>query len=93
MTSGVHRTRPSAQALSDHAVTALQDRRACLLANHGILALGGDVHEALALAVEVETLAQMYAQARTLGTPVILGADEMARMQGKFADYQRGRVS
>ena len=81
------------QALSDHAVTALQDRRACLLANHGILALGGDVNEALALAVEVETLAQMYAQARTLGTPVILGADEMARMQGKFADYQRGRVS
>jgi methylthioribose-1-phosphate isomerase len=80
------------QALSDHAVTALADRRACLLANHGILALGGDVAEALALAVEVETLAQMYAQARGLGTPVILGADEMRRMQAKFADYQRGRL-
>ncbi|MGA1309041.1 MAG: S-methyl-5-thioribose-1-phosphate isomerase [Gemmatimonadaceae bacterium] len=81
------------QALSDHAVTALADRRACLLANHGILALGGDVAEALALAVEVETLAQMYAQARVLGTPVILGADEMRRMQAKFADYQRGRLT
>jgi L-fuculose-phosphate aldolase len=80
------------QALSDHAVTALADRRACLLANHGILALGGDVAEALALAVEVETLAQMYAQARGLGTPVILGADEMRRMQAKCADYQRGRL-
>jgi eIF-2B alpha/beta/delta-like uncharacterized protein len=81
------------QALSDHAVTALQDRHACLLANHGILALGGNVNEALALAVEVETLAQMYAQARALGAPVILGEDEMTRMRERFEDYRRGRLS
>jgi len=81
------------QALSDHAVAALADRRACLLANHGILALGGDVAEALALAVEVETLAQMYAQARLLGAPVVLDAEEMARVHERFVDYKRGRLT
>ena len=81
------------QALSDHAVAALADRRACLLANHGILALGGDVAEALALAVEVETLAQMYVQARLLGAPVVLDAEEMARVRERFVDYQRGRLT
>ena len=81
------------QALSDHAVAALADRRACLLANHGILALGGDVAEALALAVEIETLAQMYAQARVLGVPVVLDAEEMARVRERFVDYKRGRLT
>ncbi|HET9747864.1 MAG TPA: class II aldolase/adducin family protein, partial [Casimicrobiaceae bacterium] len=45
------------QALSDHAVQALADRKACLLSHHGMIALGASLDDALALAVEVETLA------------------------------------
>ena len=48
------------QELSDHAVKALEGRRACLLANHGMIAIGPSLKKALALAVEVETLAGMY---------------------------------
>ncbi len=62
------------QALSDHALAALEDRRACLLAHHGMIAVGADLDAALALAVEVETLAQMYWQALQVGEPALLGA-------------------
>ena len=44
------------QDLSDHVLTALVDRRACLLANHGMIALGRRLSSILALAVEVEAL-------------------------------------
>jgi L-fuculose-phosphate aldolase len=75
------------QALSDHAVAALQDRRACLLAHHGMLALGSDLDAALALAVEVETLAEMYWRALQLGEPARLSDQEMSVVLAKFANY------
>src|SRR4029077_11396915 len=72
------------QALSDHAVAALEGRLACLLANHGMIAVGASLATALALAVEVETLAEMYWRARQLGEPVVLPAFEMAIVIAKF---------
>jgi L-fuculose-phosphate aldolase len=80
------------QALSDHAVAALHERNACLLANHGMIAIGSSLERALALAIEVETLAEMYWRALQLGEPVLLDAEEMARVLEKFATYgQVGR--
>jgi L-fuculose-phosphate aldolase len=75
------------QELSDHAVVALAGRTACLLANHGMIALGVTLAAALALAVEVEALAAMYIHARSIGTPVLLGDAEMARVVTKFETY------
>ena len=75
------------QALSDRAVAALEGRRACLLANHGMIAIGASLGAALALAVEVETLAEMYWRARQLGEPVLLSAAEMKVVAAKFARY------
>ncbi len=75
------------QALSDYALKALQDRRACLLANHGMIALGETLANALALAVEVETLAAQYWRAVQAGEPVLLPADEMQRVLEKFQTY------
>ncbi|HVN33845.1 MAG TPA: class II aldolase/adducin family protein [Casimicrobiaceae bacterium] len=75
------------QALSDHAVAALDGRRACLLANHGMIAIGVSLAAALALAVEVETLAEMYWRARQLGEPVLLPQSEMAIVIAKFRTY------
>jgi L-fuculose-phosphate aldolase len=77
------------QALSDHALTALTDRRACLLANHGLIALGASVGEALDLGVEVETLAAQYWRALQVGEPHILPAGEMAVVLEKFKGYGR----
>jgi len=79
------------QALSDHALTALDGRRACLLANHGVIALGATLDRALALAIEVENLADMYTHALQLGTPVVLDDDEMRVVVQKFATYGQPR--
>lgn len=75
------------QALSDHALTALQDSRACLLANHGMIALGEDLDRALAVAVEVENLCEMYWRALQLGEPRLLSEREMAKVFERFKGY------
>ena len=81
------------QALSDAALAALDGRRACLLAHHGVIALGEEVGAALALAAEVEDLATKYCAALALGDVEILGADEMARVVDKFRTYGRQDVA
>lgn len=68
------------QALSDYALEALKDRTACLLGQHGQIALGKDMEHALWTAIEVETIARMYVQALALGEPPVLPDDEMARV-------------
>lgn len=68
------------QALSDTALVALEDRMACLLGQHGQIALGKTLEGALAMAVEVETTARMYYQVLTLGEPNIIDDEEMARV-------------
>ncbi|MBD2423845.1 class II aldolase/adducin family protein [Cyanobium sp. FACHB-13342] len=70
--------------LSDLAVAALVDRRACLLAQHGQVALGASLDQALRIAIEVETLAQMYLQALQLGEPPLLSPEQMAAVHHQF---------
>jgi L-fuculose-phosphate aldolase len=77
------------QRLSDLAVKALQGRKACLLANHGMIACGESVEAALAMATEVEFLAQQYAISLQLGGPVVLGGAEMRTVLEKFKSYGR----
>jgi L-fuculose-phosphate aldolase len=80
------------QALSDHVLTAMAGRRACLMANHGLVAVGADLERALALAVEVETLCEQFWRASLMGDPVLLSDAEMEAVQEKFAGYgQLGR--
>lgn len=80
------------QALSDHALKALDGRLACLLGQHGQISLGKDLEQALWLAIEVETLSRMYVQVLTLGEPPILPDEEMARVldQMKRMSYGLG---
>ena len=62
-------------------------RKACLLANHGLLVAGRDLAEALALAIELEELCEQYWRACQLGNPVLLSAGEMAAVLEKFKGY------
>lgn len=71
------------------ALDALEDRTACLLANHGILALGQTPGAALELAIEVETLANQYLTALQVGDPVLLTEEEMLRVHEQFQGYGR----
>jgi L-fuculose-phosphate aldolase len=77
------------QELSDAALAALRERKACLLANHGVIALGIDLRAALAMAAEVETLAAQYCTALALGAVRLLDEDEMRRVVEKFRTYGR----
>jgi L-fuculose-phosphate aldolase len=78
--------------LSEHALRALVGRKACLLANHGMIALGTSPSVALKLAVEVETLAAQYWRALQIGEPVILDEEEMARVLERFRTYGQQRA-
>lgn len=73
--------------LADLAFEALEDRTACLLANHGMVAVGGDVDQALWRAVELEAIARQYHTAKLIGEPVLLSKEEIDRTFDMFAGY------
>jgi L-fuculose-phosphate aldolase len=77
------------QTLSDYALSALEGRKACLLANHGMIALGSDLADALTVAVEVEFLCELYWRTLQAGEPYILTPRQMHEVQEKFADYKK----
>ena len=74
--------------LAENAVRALEGRKAVLLANHGVIALGASLAGAHQIVAEVENLAGQYLDILAAGLePVILDAAEMARVSAKFAGY------
>jgi L-fuculose-phosphate aldolase len=77
--------------LALNAVTSLRGANACLLANHGMVALGDSLASALKLAAEVETLAAQYWHAVQVGTPHVLDRPELARVRQRFAEYGQQR--
>jgi L-fuculose-phosphate aldolase len=77
------------QELSDLALAALVGRRACLMANHGVVAFGDNLDAAAGLAEKVEALARLYWQAIQVGEPALLDEAEMARVVEKFKSYGR----
>jgi L-fuculose-phosphate aldolase len=79
------------QELSDAALSALEGRNACLLANHGMLLFGRDLPQALALGIELEELCGQYWRACQLGQPVLLPDEEMAVVIEKFKGYGQSR--
>jgi L-fuculose-phosphate aldolase len=75
------------QALSEAALEALQGRKTCLLAHHGMIVLERTPERALALAVEVEELCAMYLLARQAGPVESLSEAEMAKVIRLFETY------
>ncbi len=75
------------QELSGHALAALAGRKACLLANHGMIAASASLKGALALAVEIEALCAQYCRVLQIGAPVLLSDREMDELLEKFKDY------
>jgi L-fuculose-phosphate aldolase len=77
------------QNLSDLALEALSDRKACLLGNHGMIALGKDLNDALSVAHEVEFLCEIYWRTLAAGEPRILTAQQMHEVKEKFVEYKK----
>jgi L-fuculose-phosphate aldolase len=67
---------------------ALEGRKACLLAHHGMIAIGASLQEALAVAVEVENLCEQYWRLLQLTpSPSLLSEDEMQAVLQQFKGY------
>lgn len=79
------------EELSRHALAALEDRNACLLAHHGMIATGATLARTLWLAVEVEALARQYHGCLAIGTPPLLSREEIARVKDRMASYGHAR--
>ena len=79
------------ESLSEKVLQALSDRQACLLANHGMIAVGRNLAEAVSLCIEVESLAQQYVTCLSLGEPTLLTDEEMQQVLAKFPTYRSHR--
>jgi len=76
--------------LAVSAVRGLADRRATLLANHGVVALGASLRDAFAVALEIENMARQYLALLAAGLePGVLSDEELERVIEKFGDYGR----
>jgi L-ribulose-5-phosphate 4-epimerase len=76
------------EELANHVATGLKERDACLMANHGQIAVGASLPAALELAEEVEVLAKQYWKVLALaGEPHILSDEEIARVLQRFKSY------
>ena len=78
--------------LAQNAFEAMKDRKAVILANHGILAGANDLLNAFNIIEEIEYCAEVYTKAKAIGEPVVLPHEEMTLMAEKFKTYGQ-RVS
>lgn len=75
------------EQLSENVASALQDRSACLMANHGAISTGDSLPRALWRMGELEALAKAYATSLSIGTPHLLSESEMKDAIAAFTDY------
>ena len=80
------------EALSAAVAHALHDRYACLLANHGLVAAGATLAQAMKVVQEVESLCEVYLKALAVGEPHVLSAQEMGLVIDKFRSYGRTAI-
>jgi L-fuculose-phosphate aldolase len=79
------------QELSDNILDAIGNYNACLMANHGIVTVGASILSAFAVAEEIELVARLYVQCKSMGEPVILSKEEMVVVGEKFKTYGQRR--
>ena len=80
------------EELAENAARALGDvHRACLLRNHGTIAVGSTIAEAFSRTELLEQMSELYLRARTAGEPVVLSAEQMAEVSAKIHDYGQSK--
>ena len=75
--------------LSQNILNALEERKACLMSNHGQVAFGKSLNEAFELAQEIENICHQYINAIKLGKPKILSDNEMKKILEKTKNYKK----
>ncbi len=77
------------ELLAEAAVAALQGGSACLLESHGVLAVGGDLHQAWSTAEQIEFCADLYLRAQSIGEPKILSDQQITEVIAQLESYKR----
>ena len=77
------------EKLSQNIIKALEDRKACLMSNHGQVAFEKNLNKAFELAQEVENICQQYINALKIGNPKILSDNEMIKILGQIKNYKK----
>ncbi|WP_152414734.1 class II aldolase/adducin family protein [Blastomonas sp. AAP53] len=80
------------EELAAGVVQTLDGRLACLMANHGLIALGPGLHVAMAIAEEIEEQAAVFCGSLAIGGPQLLDLDEMNRIIGAFRQYGQAKT-
>ncbi len=75
--------------LSENILKALENRKACIMSNHGQVAFGKNINEAFELAQEVENICHQYINAIKIGNPKILSKNEMNVILDKMKNYKK----
>ncbi len=73
--------------LADNIIESIGSYNAVLLANHGLVAVGTDMKSCFNVAEEIELVARIYYQTKTVGQPVLVEGEEMQRVVEKFSHY------
>lgn len=76
--------------LALNVLAALEGREACLMSNHGLVAVGSTLEKALNLAIEVEELCRQFLIARSCGEPELLNPEQMSEVSAKLCAYREG---
>jgi len=76
--------------LSSYIISALKNRSACLIGNHGQIAFGENLDKAFELAQEIENICNQYINALRIGIPKILSKKEMKIVLDKMKNYKKG---
>jgi len=76
------------EKLAGYAAEALgEDRNACLLQNHGTIAVGDSPGEAFSRTVVLEEMAEIYYRTRSVGEPVLLSPEQVGEVAAKISGY------
>ena len=76
--------------LSDNIIKALENRKGCLMENHGQVTFGNSLEEAFELAKEIENICHQYINTIKIGEPKILSSSEMDKILEKVKNYKKG---
>ena len=77
------------EELSQNIIKALENRKACLMSNHGQVAFEKNLNKAFELAQEIENICQQYINALKIGVPKILSNNEMNKILGQIKNYKK----
>ena len=77
------------EELSNNIIRALENRKACLMSNHGQVAFEKSLDKAFELAQEIENICHQYINALKIGVPKILSNNEMNKILGQIKNYKK----